>query len=361
MWDKDTLAEEARGGKMTTIEVIVGAFDRNPPLYYQMRLDRVSKEIVSNPSQLDLYDDAGVAADRLGKSDEAIAWMAKKEMAMKVGNPSDDDRYKYHANLGTFYAHRWTNNGSDFKTIGDLNEGISHLKKAIEINPNAHFGREKFQVAILEWVKTKPVFDRIQFGDDAPLTTYLEVNHLLAPGESSAAIEGLSGIIRLGTGWESVDIFAALGQALAFDRNGATGEAAMARVDELQKTGKKSISGWVRDSNAYFEMGGDPTAKANARDEFKRLRVQADKRHENRLAFMLPKLKMGMHPDTDPNFWDGYREEKLEVRDLPFYSKSSFLMGASVVAVVGALLGIPALIAVAVVVVIKRRARPKTV
>ena len=63
MWDSDTLAMEAKG-LPDAVRVISGRFERNPPLYYEMRLNRVTKELRTRPNDLDLYDDAGVSAAR---------------------------------------------------------------------------------------------------------------------------------------------------------------------------------------------------------------------------------------------------------------------------------------------------------
>src|SRR5438105_1575377 len=73
IWDRDTLATEV-SGIMDTVRVITGRFERNPPLYYEMRLKRVAAEVVASPDKLELYDDAGVACDRLGRDDEALHW-----------------------------------------------------------------------------------------------------------------------------------------------------------------------------------------------------------------------------------------------------------------------------------------------
>lgn len=112
-WDRDTLAEEAKGSNLDVLRVIVGRFERNPPLYFQMRLDRVAKEIESNSGNLDLYNDAAVACDHLGKFDEAIRWMEKQEKVIAKGRVTSDAMYRFHANLGTFYAHRWFANKAD--------------------------------------------------------------------------------------------------------------------------------------------------------------------------------------------------------------------------------------------------------
>ena len=112
LWDRDTLKEEGEG-RMEAVKVIAGWFDRYPPEYYQVRLERVLKELETKPDELSLYDDAGVALDRLHRSDEAIAIMARKKATMeKLKETSSKEtlwehRYRHLANLGTFYVHRW--------------------------------------------------------------------------------------------------------------------------------------------------------------------------------------------------------------------------------------------------------------
>ena len=81
------------------------------------------------------YDDLAVALAKLGKPDDAIAVLAAKEQQF----PGE---YTTEANLGTFLAMK-----------GDVAGALDHLKKAIAINPNAHFGREKFQIQLLEYMQ----------------------------------------------------------------------------------------------------------------------------------------------------------------------------------------------------------------
>src|SRR5262249_11031842 len=60
IWDSDTLDRELK--KFPGIEqVITGRFERNPPLYYEMRLKRASDEIRAHPDHLEAYDDAGAS------------------------------------------------------------------------------------------------------------------------------------------------------------------------------------------------------------------------------------------------------------------------------------------------------------
>lgn len=322
-WDRDTLADEAKGSNLEIIKVIVGRFDRNPPLYYQMRLDRVSKELAREPGQLDLYNDAAVACDHLGRFDEAISWMQKQEKVLETARVTPDVMYRFNANLGTFYAHRWVANKSDLSKLGDLEKGIHYIKRAIEINPDAHFGREKFQLALMEWAKDGAPDGKGYFGN-APLTNYLGDRKLMDWNKAEDAVEGLAGLIRLGTAWESVDVFAALAEALILEGLGTTGEAALARVEELQIIGKTSVTDWRFNDKEFLEGRPLGSEQAQAKSEFKRLRQEADKWHEARTKFMLAKLEAGQHPDTDPGFWNGYSESKMEVKNLAFWKRNSF-------------------------------------
>jgi hypothetical protein len=97
-WDSDTLAMEAKG-LPDTVQIITGRFERNPPLYYQMRLKRVSQALKTQPGKLEFYDDAGVACDRLGRGAEAIDWMKRKRAQLgKLGfnKQSKEHWYRYH-------------------------------------------------------------------------------------------------------------------------------------------------------------------------------------------------------------------------------------------------------------------------
>lgn len=323
-WDRDTLAEEAKGSNLDVLKVIVGRFERNPPLYYQMRLERVAKELESNSGNLDLYNDAAVACDHLGKFSEAIEWMAKQERVMAKGRVSSDAMYRFHANLGTFYAHRWFAKKADRDKLHDLDKGIEHIKRAIEINPEAHFGRERIQLAIMQWVREGGSGDPV----GTPLGDYLVEKGLMDWNKAEDAVEGLAGLIRLGNAWENVDVFASLADALAHENLGTIGEAALARVFELQKAGKSSITGWRLKMDAFIEGRPMGIERTQAHEEFTRLREEANEWHDSRTEFMLAKLKQGKHPDTDSDFWAGYKTTNPEVQGVAFWKRQGFQISA---------------------------------
>src|SRR5690606_12298956 len=102
LWDRDTPAEEA-SGIPEVVAVLTGRFERNPPLYYQIRLARVTTHLQSHPDDLAAYDGAGVACDRLGLGDEAILWMDRKRVRLEKLDAAvpevREHRYRYHARL----------------------------------------------------------------------------------------------------------------------------------------------------------------------------------------------------------------------------------------------------------------------
>ena len=227
LWDYDTLEAEAKGLPGLT-EAITGRFDRFPPRYYEMRLERCATAIEQGSRDLDLFDNAGVACDRLGRGDEAIEWMRKKREILdeleNAGQADDDHRYRYLANLGTFYAHRWLRNGKNQDVLEDIDLARTRISEAIELNPDAHFGRERYQLLALDWIMSIPEGAEPST-EDSHSNLWAELGPEFAPnmwgrnilaeqGYADAA-EGLSGLIILGDAWASIDIFRALELALA--------------------------------------------------------------------------------------------------------------------------------------------------
>ena len=140
LWDSDTLAQE-RAKFPSALELIAGKFPRHSPAFYQWRIEDRQAKLESGDDQASYYDDIAVAHDKLRQDDQAIEWMHKK--AAKF-NDSVDNRYKTAANLGTFYLHS-----------RQLDKGIEQLELAIQINPNAHFGRERYQLYLAKYIKLR--------------------------------------------------------------------------------------------------------------------------------------------------------------------------------------------------------------
>lgn len=133
LWDHDTIKME-RARFPDTLELITGKFLRHSPEFYEWRIKDRLKKLEADPKNVSLLDDLSVAYDKTGRHDLAIE-TAKKIESLQPG------RYETAANLGTFYFH-----------AGKLEEGLPHIERALKINPNAHFGREKYQKALVEYV-----------------------------------------------------------------------------------------------------------------------------------------------------------------------------------------------------------------
>lgn len=313
LWDRDTLAMEAEHFPGIT-EIITGRFDRFPPLYYEMRLERVIKELELAPSELALYDDAGVACDRLGRHDEAIEWMAKKRAVLDA-LPDAEHEYRYLANLGTFYIHRWLSNGANREDMSDAELARDLIAQAIELNPDAHFGRERYQLLAIEWILS---LDQLEYGlgqslmHQIPGYGYLHgsLDKLVELGFGDAP-KGLMGLIALGNAWESVDVYFALAFALGDQGDNVLSELCMLRVRELVEAGGASLYpdfDYLELERSPGRGGVDQEYVQGLRDWFVRARAESENWSLARTAYVTDNLRAGLHPDTDPGFWDDWHE-----------------------------------------------------
>ncbi len=135
-WDYDTIEME-RQQFPSVIELISGNFLRHSPEFHYWRIKDREEKLQKFPDSLPLFDDLAVSYSKIGDDKKAIKIILKKE-AIKPGE------YKTYANLGTFYLHD-----------GQFKKGIEYIDKAIEINSEAHFGREVYQRHVAEYILSK--------------------------------------------------------------------------------------------------------------------------------------------------------------------------------------------------------------
>ena len=240
LWDYDTLQAE-RAAFPGALELIVGKFLRHSDAFYEWRIeDRSAKIAAAQAGEISLsekelaaaYDDWAVALDKLGRHDEAIEVINQKAERLP-----DVGEYKTHANRGTFLIHG-----------GRLEEGLVELKKALEINPEAHFGREEYQVLLVEYVLEKrdgaekvslPLDDsgRNSLYQHGPFAKWLLEQQGLGESQDKAAIaaeieraaKGVMGMMRFGN-FQSPILLEALGDLLAGRRGDVQGQRLAARA-----------------------------------------------------------------------------------------------------------------------------------
>lgn len=224
IWDKDTLADELRG-LPGTFDLVTGRFHVHGARYYQVRVLDSTRRLKAAPDDLAAYDDLAVAYERLKMRDKAVATMAAKLRALSR-RPSPEHQYRYHANLGTFHAHQ-----------GDFAKALVELRKAVQLNPDAHFGREHFQIDLIRYVQAcranPALWGEQNFLSWAgykvgkrPFATFISKLSMTgkAPPQGDKAktlaetVEGVGGMIRYG-GIEGPELFRSLGDVFNKERH----------------------------------------------------------------------------------------------------------------------------------------------
>lgn len=306
------------------IRTIAGKFLRFPAEYHERRIAIVEREDADGRLTLDRMDDAAVAADRLGRIDAAIAWMGRKAAAIEDAQHSPAERqrhlFRFHANLGTFHMHRWIRAGARRDDLADLRTARDHVARSIELNPAATDRREHYQLMFIDWLIDPPT-------SAEPLERLPDMLGIVRPGEGrmtrdemrprltdyADAEEGLLALIVQGSAYESVDVLTTL--ARVYDARSKHHEAAMARlrIDELVDDGKGSFypgapGGERLKSMAGVYSDGRAMLDARLREDYDKLRFQADAWDEHAQDFIGKRLAAGLHPDSAPGFWDGYNE-----------------------------------------------------
>jgi hypothetical protein len=139
-------------------DVLHERFPRHGPAYYRER-DRLTREQLgkldrADPAQFPLLDDVAAGLERLGNSEEAVAVMRDKLARQEAQGLSGRDLYTTYANLGTFLIHASSRKAvaGDPAARAQFREGVEFIRRSVEVNPEAHFGREQWQAAIAEFL-----------------------------------------------------------------------------------------------------------------------------------------------------------------------------------------------------------------
>jgi tetratricopeptide (TPR) repeat protein len=212
LWDYDTIKME-RTRYPGTLELITGKFLRHSPEFYRWRIDNRLKRLESDPNSAALLDDLAVAYDKTGQHDKAIETALRTEKARP-------GRYETSSNLSTFYFH-----------AGRLEEARAPIDRALAINPDAHFGREKYQKQLLEYVikrskggpLTFPLCNLNPLPCEQTYQTfdeYIDPHHRHGKEERSATIKAVLGMMKFAN-FESPVLLEALGTLLAQEHSDA--------------------------------------------------------------------------------------------------------------------------------------------
>lgn len=209
LWDHDTLRQE-RSQFPEALELITGKFLRHSPEFYEWRIKDRLEKLKTDPANLAYHDDLAVAYSKVGRTKDAVA-------TMEAADKLQPGRYETYSNLGTFYI-----------LAGEFEKGLPYIDKALAINPDAHFGREKYQKWLVEYALTKRdssgklsfPLHRASVDDTDNFRRYLNSElHRQKSGspsdeEISAAILGVLGMMRFAN-HDNPLLLEALGDLLA--------------------------------------------------------------------------------------------------------------------------------------------------
>ncbi len=148
-------------------DVIHERFYFHGPAWYEHRHSNtkqlLNKYQAADSKKDDVYyalvDDYAVECDRLGKPSDGIPLL--REKFAHLNNRPNSERsnpdlvlYTTYANLGTLLVHAHMKDAiaKNDDALEKVKEGLSYIEKAVVINPNAHFGREKWQVIAIRYL-----------------------------------------------------------------------------------------------------------------------------------------------------------------------------------------------------------------
>ncbi|MGL1890011.1 MAG: tetratricopeptide repeat protein [Spirochaetaceae bacterium] len=202
-WDYDTIKMEKQTFPGLQ-ELITGQFLRHSTEFYEWRINDRKKKIGSGIYTQHDIDDLAIAYDKVGKSQLALNLQNKQLIDY-------NNRYETLANLGTIYIHS-----------GQLKEGLKYLKESIKINPDAHFGREQFQIFLIEYIlSVKTNYTNVityDYFKEHSFNSYLKDIYVsngikYDSKERNKAIIGISGMLKFGF-YNSPILLSALGDLL---------------------------------------------------------------------------------------------------------------------------------------------------
>lgn len=291
LWDTDTLAqEEARFPG--TLELITGRFPRHSDEFYRWRLADRQRRLKQDPDNQAWLDDVAVSYSKLGMHEDAIR-VARQQLAR---HPA---RYESLANLGTFLFH-----------AGRLEEGIPFIEQALQVNPEAHFGRERYQLALVRYVLEKR--GQLPLGDpySSGFEEFLERQQI--PG-GAPAIRGVQGMMRFGQ-FDHPVLLEVLGDLLSHPIEGDDSEELAARA--FLKASYQAPDPAARE--AYREKASQTLGQWSRHQTFAQMETEFKKEQEEanlwarRWSWQERSwIKAGVDPEQE--FLKRYREDSLLV------------------------------------------------
>ena len=287
--DVDTNLIELKDNLNVTLAV-AGRFTIYPPSYYKKRIVIQSQILKKDPNNLDAYDNIAVAYDRIGDSTNALKWIREKRK--HLSKAPKEHLYSTEANEGTILIVRWIR-GHRPGDVSDAIESEKRIAKALEINPDAHFGREFAQL-----YSTRAM---ILCGKDPNWMKQFTPTLLHIANKNKVDHKklrfGIAGMMVLGAAWKMPPLIQAIALLVPEDQQIAA--LCMTRLEmmEAEESGIKA-----KDYPIRIEEKPNPLE----RGVITQLLVNAEKFQDKRNSWIETKVAAGKHPDMSPDFWTGF-------------------------------------------------------
>lgn len=246
-WDWETYHAEAKS-LPCVFDALLGYWPKHTDQYHLARIEAADHALRWLPGWTEGLDAKGISLMKLGRMDEAKAVMEQRHALAPEAYPG-------HANLGTLYTF-----------TGDYEQSLQHIDAAMEIEPQAHFGREKYHRALV-------VFLQRAAEDPTVASTENFLGVELSPHQrrngSRAVFRKLSldedvfdALVSMLTVYgadEVAEVYLALGEVLAARGHRRLAYSAYRRAKELGHVRKAELKRWM--TQMYDEIKAEHEAE----------------------------------------------------------------------------------------------------
>ena len=229
-------------------DALLGYWPKHTDAYHERRIEAFDLALAWMPDWTDGLDAEGISYLKLGRLPDADAVMKRRLEVAPEAYPS-------HANLGTLYTF-----------TGAYDDALRHIDRAMAIEPEAHFGREKYHRALVVFLQ------RAKADPEVPKTeTFVGVKPTMAQrirgsrglyarlGLEDDAIDALVAMLTVYGADELAEVYFALGELLAVRGHKRLAYTAYRRVKELghprRATAKRSMGRLHTALRAQFYKG----------------------------------------------------------------------------------------------------------
>lgn len=116
------------------LDALLGTFPSHSLEYHETQLAAADLALAWAPGWTEALDLETATLIKLGRLEEARASLALRARL-------EPDSYETHAHLGTLYTF-----------TAELEAALEHIDRALELRPDAHYGRELYHRQLLDWL-----------------------------------------------------------------------------------------------------------------------------------------------------------------------------------------------------------------